>query len=108
MTKAKLLRKLIKQKTVICAAAHDGLSAKLVEKTGFDAIWAGGFGISASHGVPDANILTMAENLRVTRIINDASKLPVIADCDNGYGNAINVRRTVEEYERAGIAAISI
>ncbi len=56
--------------------------------------------------MPDANILTMAENLSAAQMMNNSTKIPVIADCDNGYGNAINVIRCVEEYERAGIAAI--
>src|SRR6185369_4505211 len=58
--------------------------------------------------VPDANILTMGENLTVAKMMNAASSLPIVADCDNGYGNAINVIRCVEEYEAAGIAAICI
>src|SRR6202042_3822295 len=64
--------------------------------------------ISASYAVPDANILTMGENLSVARMVDNASRLPVVADCDNGYDNAINVVRCVEEYERAGIAAVCI
>jgi phosphoenolpyruvate phosphomutase len=72
-------------------------------------VWASGFTISAAQfALPDANILTMTENLDVTRQMVRATTLPVIADCDNGYGNAINVIRTVNEYEAAGVAAISI
>src|SRR5215217_6617810 len=82
--------------------AHDALSAKLAEEAGFDAIWASGFGISAVQAVPDANILTLTETLDAVRRICDAVDIPVIADCDNGYGNAINVMRTVTEFERAG------
>jgi phosphoenolpyruvate phosphomutase len=93
---------------VVLAGAHNGLSARLVEQAGFDAVWASGFEISASHAVPDANILTMAENLAVAKNINDSVAIPVVADCDNGYGNAINVMRLVEEYEKAGIAAVCI
>lgn len=88
--------------------AHNGLTARLAEEAGFDAVWASGFEISASHGVPDANILTMSESLQAALGIQEACGLPVIADCDNGYGNAINVKRTVQDYERAGIAAICI
>jgi phosphoenolpyruvate phosphomutase len=93
---------------VLLAGAHNGLSAVLVERAGFDAIWASGFEISASFAVPDANILTMGENLAAAKAIDAASRLPVVADCDNGFGNAVNVIRTVREYEAAGIAAISI
>lgn len=93
---------------MLVVGAHNGLSAKLGAEAGFDAIWASGFEIAASHAVPDANILTMAESLSVARNINDSVDIPVIADCDNGYGNAINVMRMVEEYERARIAAVCI
>jgi phosphoenolpyruvate phosphomutase len=88
--------------------AHDALSAKLAEEAGFDAIWASGFGISAVNALPDANILTMSETLDAVRRMSDAVRIPVIADCDNGFGNAINVMRTVAEYERAGAAGICI
>jgi phosphoenolpyruvate phosphomutase len=93
---------------VLAAGAHDALSAKLAEAAGFDAIWASGFGISAVQAVPDANILTLTETLEAVRRIVDAVAIPVIADCDNGYGNAINVMRTVGEFERAGTAGICI
>lgn len=88
--------------------AHDALSAKLAEETGFDAIWASGFGISAVSALPDANILTMSETLDAVRHMSDAVHIPVIADCDNGFGNAINVIRTVTEYERAGVAGLCL
>jgi phosphoenolpyruvate phosphomutase len=93
---------------MLFAGAHDGLSAKLVEAAGFDGIWASGFEISAAHGVPDANILTMTESLAAAAQMASASQLPVLADCDNGYGNAINVIHAVRAYEREGIAGICI
>src|SRR5436189_2205474 len=93
---------------VLAAGAHDALSAKLAEQAGFDAIWASGFGISAVQAVPDANILTLTETLEAVRRIVDAVAIPVVADCDNGYGNAINVMRTAAEFERAGAAGICI
>jgi phosphoenolpyruvate phosphomutase len=92
----------------LAAGAHDALSAKLAEQAGFDAVWASGFGISAVQAVPDANILTLTETLDSVRRMADAVSIPVIADCDNGYGNAINVMRTVAEFERAGAAGICI
>jgi phosphoenolpyruvate phosphomutase len=92
----------------LAAGAHDALSAKLAEEAGFDAVWASGFGISAVQAVPDANILTLTETLDAVRRMADAVRIPVIADCDNGYGNAINVMRTVAEFERAGAAGICI
>ena len=93
---------------LLAAGAHDALSAKLAEEAGFDVIWASGFGISAVQAVPDANILTLTETLDAVRRICDAVEIPVVADCDNGYGNAINVMRTVTEFERAGAAGLCI
>lgn len=110
MTKPAKLRALLRQPgTVVAVGAHDALSARLIEAAGFPVVWASSFTVSAAQrAMPDVNLLTMTENLEVARHINDAVSLPVIADCDNGYGNAINVIRTVEEYEKAGIAGISI
>jgi phosphoenolpyruvate phosphomutase len=110
MTKSAKLRALLDRPgIVVVVGAHDALSAKLVEAAGFPAVWSSSFAVSAAQrAVPDVNLLTMTENLEVARYINDAVSVPVIADADNGYGNAINVIRTVEEYEKAGIAGISI
>ncbi len=109
MSKAKKLRELLQEpRAIVVAGAHHALSAKLVERAGFDAIWASGFEISAAWGVPDASSLTMTESLEVAKQLNDAVAIPVIADCDTGYGNAINAMRTVEAYEQAGIAGISL
>jgi phosphoenolpyruvate phosphomutase len=93
---------------LLITGAHNALSAKLVERAGFDGVWASGFEISAAYAIPDANILTMKETLEAAKAMADVVKIPVIADCDNGFGNAVNVVRTVQEYERAGIAAICI
>ncbi len=107
MTKARKLRELMARPgPIVIIGAHNGLSGKIGEEAGFEGLWASGFEISASYAVPDANILTMAENLSAAQMMNNSTRIPVIADCDNGYGNAINVIRCVEEYERAGIAAI--
>jgi phosphoenolpyruvate phosphomutase len=107
VTKARKLRELMARPgPIVIIGAHNGLSGKIGEEAGFEGLWASGFEISASYAVPDANILTMAENLSVAQMMNNSTTIPVIADCDNGYGNAINVIRCVEEYERAGIAAI--
>jgi len=89
--------------------AHDALSARLIERAGFDGVWASGFAISASlKCIPDASFITSSEQLDVERNIAEAVKIPVIADCDTGYGNALNVMRTVNDRERAGVAAICI
>jgi phosphoenolpyruvate phosphomutase len=93
---------------VLVAGAHNPLTARLVEESGFDAVWASGFEISASQAVPDANILTFSENLEIARGMARAVGIPVIADCDSGFGNAVNVLRTVREYEAAGVAGICI
>jgi len=110
MTQAAKLRELIRRPGIIkTVGAHDALSAKLIEEAGFDAIWASGFGISASlKCIPDGSFLTMTEQLEVTKNIVEAVSIPVIADCDTGFGNALNVMRTVQDYEKAGIAGICI
>lgn len=109
-TKAGALRQFLQgPRIVVAVGAHDAISAKLIEAAGFPLVWVSSFGVSAAQrGMADANLLTMTENLEVARYINDAVSIPVVADCDNGYGNAINVMRTVDEYEKAGIAGISI
>ncbi|MEC9344085.1 MAG: isocitrate lyase/PEP mutase family protein [Pseudomonadota bacterium] len=95
------------QKTHWAAGAYDALSAKLIAEAGFDALLTSGFGISASFlGQPDAELYTMSENLAVTHNVVNAVDIPVIADIDTGYGNAINVMRTVREFENAGVAAV--
>jgi phosphoenolpyruvate phosphomutase len=106
--RAGLLPLLERARVALAAGAHDALSAKLAQEAGFDAVWASGFGISAVQAVPDANILTLTETLDAVRRMADAVDIPVIADCDNGYGNAINVMRTVAEFERAGAAGVCI
>ena len=89
--------------------ADDALSARLIERAGFDGVWASGFAISASlKCIPDASFITSSEQLEVERNIAEAVNIPVIADCDTGYGNALNVMRTVNDRERAGVAAICI
>ncbi len=109
MSKARKLRELMARPgPIVIIGAHNGLSGKIGEEAGFDGLWASGFEISASYGMPDANILTMAENLHAAKMMNDATDLPVVADCDSGYGNAVNVIRCVEEHERAGIAAVCL
>ena len=109
MSKAKKLRELfIKEGVIRIVGAHDGLTAKLAELAGFDGVWASGFEISASHAVPDANILTMTQYLEAASTMNDAVSVPVVADCDTGYGNSSNVVHMVRKYEPAGIAAVTI
>ena len=95
------------KQTIWAAGAYDALSAKLIEASGFEAVLTSGFGISASFlGKPDVELYTMTENLAVVRQVVNTVKIPVVADCDTGYGNAVNVMRTVREFENAGAAAI--
>ncbi len=109
MSKAKKLRELFNKEGVLrIVGAHDGITAKLVELNGFDGVWAGGFEVSTSYAVPDANILTMTQYLQAASIMNDAVSIPVVADCDTGYGNSNNVMHMVRKYETAGIAAVTI
>jgi phosphoenolpyruvate phosphomutase len=109
MTPARRLRACLTQpEPVVAVGAHDALSAKLAAAAGFGAIWASGFGISAVRAVPDANILTMTETLEAVKQMIAAVDIPVIADCDSGYGNAINVMRTVREFEREGAAGLCL
>jgi len=108
MQQRKVLReKLASRRTIWSAGAYDALSAKMIEAAGFDALLTTGFGISASMlGQPDVELYTMTENLNVVRQIVAAVDIPVVADCDTGYGNAVNVMRTVREFEQAGVAAV--
>jgi len=89
-------------------AAHDPLSAMLVEEAGFDGIWASGFEISAAMGLADVSLVSMTEHLNNMRNMANRTSLPIIADVDTGYGNAINVIYTVREFEAAGAAAVVI
>lgn len=108
-TKAAVLRDMLDEgKLVRIVGAHDGLTAKLVERNGFEGVWASGLEISTSYAVPDANILTMTQLLERAITINDATRLPVVVDCDTGYGNSINVMHLVRKFEAAGIAAVAI
>ena len=94
---------------VVAVGAHDAMSARLIDNCGFDAVWVSGFGVSAmAYGLPDLNLVTMTETMDVTRRIDAVTELPVVVDCDNGYGGFSNVVRTLVEFERAGVAAVCI
>ena len=109
MNNSENLRQILGSKTILkIGGAFDAMSAKLVEIHGFDAIWAGSFAISATHAVPDASILTMTEFFDAASSMTQICEIPVIADCDTGYGGPSNVRHMVKKYENAGIAAICI
>lgn len=108
--KTRTLRDLLKRDQIlILAGAYDGLSAKIVEYLGFDVVYVTGAGVAASVlGVPDIGLITMSEMVRQARNIVNVVDIPVISDADTGYGNPINVMRTVREFEQAGVCAIHI
>lgn len=109
MNKAEKLRELFgKDKLIRVMGAHNALSARLAQEAGFDAIWASGLEISTASCVPDANILTMSDFLNAASSMNEAVSIPVVADCDTGFGNSNNVMQMVRKYEAAGVAAVSI
>ena len=109
MPTTKNLAELLNSKPIVkVCGAFDAMSAKLVEFHGFDAVWAGSFAISATHAVPDASILTMTEFFDAASNMAETCKIPVIADCDTGYGGPSNVSHMVRKYENAGIAAVCI
>src|SRR2546430_17632067 len=95
---------------VVAPGAYDGLSARLIAQAGFSLIYMTGFGTAASVlGQPDVGLLTMSEMVdRVAALAAVTGELPLIGDADTGYGNPINVRRTIREYERAGVAGLHI
>jgi len=108
MKKRPGIRKLMKEsKILILPGVYDALTGKLAEKVGFKAIVMGGYSISATRlGKPDMGFLTMVEMASQIKIISDSVTIPLIADGDTGYGNPLNVIRTVQEYERAGASGI--
>lgn len=107
MTKNEKIRRALHEGTLFTAmAAHNPLVAKLAEEAGFDGIWGSGFELSASYAVPDANILSMGTHLEMMRSIASVVSVPLIADIDTGFGNAVNVAYVVPQYEAAGASAI--
>ncbi|WP_413742735.1 phosphonopyruvate hydrolase [Sodalis sp. RH15] len=109
MTKNRILRDaLAGGKLLTAMAAHNPLAAKLAEEAGFDAVWGSGFELSASYAVPDANILSMGTHLEMMRAIASVTAIPLIADIDTGFGNAVNVSYVVPQYEAAGASAVVI
>lgn len=110
MKKTTLLKKLINDPEIlVMPGAYDVLSARLIETTGFKAVQCSGFGFAASLlGLPDIGILSSTQMLELTRNICHAVDIPVMADGDNGFGNAINTYYTVREFEAAGAAGINL
>ena len=107
MGKSKILELIKKEGILVLPAVYDALTAKIVERAGFQAILMGGYSVSAVRlGKPDVGFLTMTEMADQVKIIAEAVSVPLIADGDTGYGNPLNVMRTVEEYQKAGAAGI--
>jgi 2-methylisocitrate lyase-like PEP mutase family enzyme len=108
--KTKRLRELLNKPGIISTpGAYDVWSARLVEKAGFPAVYMTGYGAAVSViGQPDIGLITMTEMAIHAKNIASAVDIPVIADADNGYGGILNVIRTVQEYERGGVAAIQL
>ena len=103
------LRKLIGGDEIIVApGVYDGMSARLVQRAGFAAVYATGGGIARSMGYPDLGLLGLTEVADRLSVIVEHAGVPVIADADTGYGNTLNVRRTIREFERAGVAALHL
>jgi 2-methylisocitrate lyase-like PEP mutase family enzyme len=109
MSKAKALRELFKRDGMtIAPGAYDCITATLIAQAGFPAVYMTGAGTAAAHGYPDYGLLTMSEMVANAGKIAATVDLPVIADADTGYGNELNVVRTVKEFARHGVAAIHI
>src|SRR5687767_7479167 len=105
-----VLRKMLAEPGIIVApGAYDGFSARLIEAAGFKAVYMTGAGTAASHlGQPDLGLATLTEMANHAGHLASCISLPLIADADTGYGNALNVVRTVREYEKAGVAGLHI
>src|SRR5438128_6463432 len=110
MSPRQVLRRLVEQKAgVVIPGAYDGVSAKLVERAGFPAVYMTGYGTSASRlGLPDMGFAGLTDMVDHARNLAAAVSIPLIADADTGYGNALTVRRTVSMYEAAGVAALHL
>ncbi|HME59615.1 MAG TPA: oxaloacetate decarboxylase [Candidatus Binatia bacterium] len=109
MNSRQTLKQLLhRDKLIVAPGCFDGLSARLVEEAGFEAAYLSGGAVARSMGIPDIGLVTMSETIERAGQVVSAVRLPVIADADTGYGNAVNLVRTVREFERAGVAAIHI
>jgi methylisocitrate lyase len=107
MGKSKIFELIKKEGILVLPVVYDALTARIAEQAGFPAILMGGYSVSAVRlGKPDVGYLTMTEMAAQVKIIAEAVSVPLIADGDTGYGNPLNVMRTLEEYQRAGAAGI--
>ncbi len=109
MSKGKQLKALMDSEGMVVApGAYDGMTAKLIRQADFSSVYMTGGGTSCSHGYPDFGLLTMSEMVENAGRIADAVDVPIISDADNGYGNEINVYRTIRAFEKAGVAGVHL
>ena len=108
MTRAKSFREAMKRGMVAAPGCYDCITARSIERAGFEAVYMTGAGTAATLGYPDYGLVTLSEMADNAGRIASAIKLPVIADADTGYGNELNAIRTVREYEKRGVAGIHI
>ena len=109
MSARQTLKQLLKRnKLLVAPGCFDGLSARLVQEAGFEAAYLSGGAVARSMGIPDIGLVTMSESIDRAVQVVAAITIPIIADADTGYGNAVNLVRSVREFERAGVAAIHI
>jgi len=109
MSPRQTLKQLLKRnKLLVAPGCFDGLSARLVQEAGFEAAYLSGGAVARSMGIPDIGLVTMSENIERAAQVASVISIPIIADADTGYGNAVNLVRTVRAFERAGVAAIHI
>jgi 2-methylisocitrate lyase-like PEP mutase family enzyme len=109
MNQRQLLKTFLQRQSLLVApGCFDGLSARLVEEAGYEAAYLSGGAVARSMGIPDIGLVTMSESIDRAAQVVSTVKIPIIADADTGYGNAVNLVRTVREFERAGVAAIHI
>ena len=93
---------------IVAPGVYDGITAKLVEQAGYSAAYMTGAGTSAANGYPDFGLITMSEMVANARKITAAISIPLVSDIDTGYGNELNVYRTIQEFEAAGVAAVHL
>jgi phosphoenolpyruvate phosphomutase len=109
LSKAARFREMLQRRSLdFIMEAHNGLSARIVEETGFDGIWASGLSVSAALGVRDNNEASWTQVLEVLEFMSDATSIPILVDGDTGYGNFNNMRRLVAKLEQRDIAAVCI
>lgn len=109
MTPRQTLKQLLQRnKLLVAPGCFDGLSARLVQEAGFEAAYLSGGAVARSMGIPDIGLVTMSESIERAVQVVSAINIPIIADADTGYGNAVNLVRSVREFERAGVSAIHI